>query len=463
MAKIDIPNIVSGYASTTALNNAFNSIETELNNKVLYRNNPNGEPNQMENNLDMNGFNILNLNSLEVGGIDVGAIATQVDADATAAAASALAASNSASAAAISAASAEEDAEFLQDFGWEGSWQTGVLYKVSNIVREAGVAYICLEEHTSGTFSTDLIANKWEVFAEKGAAGTGTGDMLAANNLSDVSDVPTARANLGLGVLATQGDGDKGDITVGSSGTSWTIDNNVVTYAKMQDVSATSRILGRKTALAGDTEECTLSEVLDFVGSPAQGDILYRGASTWTKLGAGTSGQVLKTQGVGANPIWDSVGGITSATAQSASGTFVDFTSIPSGVKRITVMFNGVSTNGSSNLLIQLGDAGGFETTGYASYSCKLGGTSVTSGGVSTSGFIADIDTTSSSLNGSVFISKLSGNIWVANGFLTDISNSLGMPVSGSKTLSDVLTSIRITTSNGAETFDAGTINIMYE
>lgn len=71
--------------------------------------------------------------------------------------------------------------------------------------------------------------------------------------------------------------------------------------------TSTSRVLGRKTASGGAGEECTLSEVLDFVGSAAQGDILYRGASSWTRLGAGTSGQYLKTQGTGANPVWATV------------------------------------------------------------------------------------------------------------------------------------------------------------
>lgn len=80
--------------------------------------------------------------------------------------------------------------------------------------------------------------------------------------------------------------------------------NDAVTYAKMQNVSATSRVLGRKTASAGDPEECTLSEVLDFIGSAAQGDILYRGAAAWARLGAGTSGHYLQTQGAGANPQW---------------------------------------------------------------------------------------------------------------------------------------------------------------
>lgn len=97
-------------------------------------------------------------------------------------------------------------------------------------------------------------------------------------------------------------------------------DDNV-TYAKIQNVSATSRILGRKTSGAGDVEECTLSEILDFVGSAAQGDLLYRGAATWARLGAGTSGQVLTTGGAGANPSWSSSGTRVLLQTQNASAS----------------------------------------------------------------------------------------------------------------------------------------------
>lgn len=96
-----------------------------------------------------------------------------------------------------------------------------------------------------------------------------------------------------------------GDVTGSGTGTfATTISNDAVTYAKMQNVSATNRILGRKTSGVGDVEECTLSEALDFIGSAAQGDILYRGASSWTRLGAGSAGQLLRTSGAGANPQW---------------------------------------------------------------------------------------------------------------------------------------------------------------
>ena len=120
-----------------------------------------------------------------------------------------------------------------------------------------------------------------------------------------------------------------GDVT--TSGTlATTIANDAVTYAKMQNVSATSRVIGRKTAGSGDPEELTFSEVLDFVGSAAQGDILYRGASSWARLAAGTSGYVLTSQGAGANPQWAASsggGGLVLLESHSASNSSsLDFT-----------------------------------------------------------------------------------------------------------------------------------------
>ena len=131
--------------------------------------------------------------------------------------------------------------------------------------------------------------------------------VLSPGTNGQILKTQGAGANPTWVTIGTLSDGDKGDITVSSSGAAFTIDNDAVTYAKMQNVSATSRVLGRKTAGAGDTEELTFSEVLDFVGSAAQGDILYRNASAWVRLGAGTSGYYLQTQGAGANPQWAAV------------------------------------------------------------------------------------------------------------------------------------------------------------
>lgn len=144
-------------------------------------------------------------------------------------------------------------------------------------------------------------------------------------------------------------------------------------------------------------------------------------------------------------------------TAVTASSTSVDFTGIPSWVKRITVMFTGVSTSGSSKLVIRLGDSGGFETTGYASSVARVStATSETSGfGIVESTLAATI------WDGMAIISNLTGNTWTEFGSFANGSNCHSS--GGSKTLSATLDRIRITTVNGTDTFDAGTINIMYE
>lgn len=113
-----------------------------------------------------------------------------------------------------------------------------------------------------------------------------------------IPELPTDTGGTGAGVT----DGDKGDVVVSGSGATWTIDTDAVTYAKMQNMAA-DRVLGRRST-TGDPEELTLTQTLDLVGSAAQGDILYRGASTWTRLGAGTRGRYLQTGGASANPSW---------------------------------------------------------------------------------------------------------------------------------------------------------------
>ena len=74
MAKVTLSDITAGYASTSALNASFNAIEDEFNSKVLYRNNPSGESNQMENDLDMNSNDILNVNNIQVDSVTVNGV-----------------------------------------------------------------------------------------------------------------------------------------------------------------------------------------------------------------------------------------------------------------------------------------------------------------------------------------------------------------------------------------------------
>jgi len=156
---------------------------------------------------------------------------------------------------------------------------------------------------------------------------------------------------------------------------------------------------------------------------------------------------------------------ITSGTAQnSTSGTSIDFTGIPSWVKRITVMFNGVSTNGTSAFLFQLG-AGTVQTTGYQSNGIILQGSSTPSGASSTAGFVSSNSVAAAdSYHGACYLNLLGSNFWTGNGSLVRFSGTYQTFVfAGGVTLSGTLDRVRITTVGGTDTFDAGSINILYE
>jgi hypothetical protein len=145
----------------------------------------------------------------------------------------------------------------------------------------------------------------------------------------------------------------------------------------------------------------------------------------------------------------------------STSGTAVDFTGIPSWVKRITVMFNNVSTSGASAIQMQLGDVTSIETTGYLGATGYAGSAPVALR--STTGLLVSAVDAGTVTIGMAIITLVSGTSWVHQAVTgrstTDYVNMAG----GSKTLTGTLTRVRITTVNGTDTFDAGSINIMYE
>lgn len=157
---------------------------------------------------------------------------------------------------------------------------------------------------------------------------------------------------------------------------------------------------------------------------------------------------------------------VSGTAVASTSGTSIDFTGIPSWVKRITVMYNGVSTNGTSNYQIQIG-SGSFTTSGYSSGCAYMGGTgATTTGNFITSGFfIVLAPAASSAHSGIVTIANVSGNNWVysSNLYYGNSSIYLITGAGNSPTLSGLLDRVRITTVNGTDTFDAGSINILYE
>jgi hypothetical protein len=218
------------------------------------------------------------------------------------------------------------------------------------------------------------------------------------------------------------------------------------------------------TSLSGLTTPLTVGQ--GGTGSAnltANSVIIGNGTSAVSGVAPGTSGNLLTSNG----SAWTSATptpSITIGTPQTASGTSIDFTGIPAGVKRITVMFRGVSTTGSSPYLVQIGDSGGIETTGYESGSIGTDNASGSTGGGSSAGFIISRVGASDTVSGHMVITLLDASAfaWVSSE-VTKNQPGITTAGAGDKALSATLDRIRITTVNGTDSFDAGTINILYE
>ena len=177
----------------------------------------------------------------------------------------------------------------------------------------------------------------------------------------------------------------------------------------------------------------------------------------------GTADQAMVTDGTGALSFASRSRLVRTTAVATTSGTSIDFTGIPNWVRRITVVFTSVSTTGTSPVQIQLGDSGGFETTGYTGTAVAIVSTnslniaSYTSGAV----LIGILDTTVRS--GSMVITNINGTQWQFSSInANDDVGYLGW-TSAIKTLSATLDRVRLTTINGTDTFDAGLVNIIYE
>jgi len=155
------------------------------------------------------------------------------------------------------------------------------------------------------------------------------------------------------------------------------------------------------------------------------------------------------------------VGLILGTTVATTSGTAIDFTSIPSSVKRISMAFNQVSCNGTAPRLIQIGTSDGLVTSGYISSGGYTG--SGTGGTTSTAGFLMGAGGAASDKTvGIVTIQTIGSNTWCMSSVSGDGANAYVKMGGGSITLSGVLDRVRLSTTSGA-TFDHGSVNIALE
>ena len=159
---------------------------------------------------------------------------------------------------------------------------------------------------------------------------------------------------------------------------------------------------------------------------------------------------------------WSSTQKIVQSTAVTlTTQTAVDFTSIPSWVKRIVVMFDGASLSGTSDILVRLGTSGGIVSTGYVSGCTATTGTSGATS-TSTTGFVIRMVASASACYGAMTIALISTNKFVS-AISARQDSAANMMGGGSVSLSGTLDRVRITTVNGTDTFDAGSVNILYE
>jgi hypothetical protein len=336
--------------------------------------------------------------------------------------------------------------------------------------------------------------NEWE---------TGTATYSSANTLTRTTIASSSNANAAVNFSAGTKDvsitflasksvqSDPSGQTVNSSGsytrtsftatggqTSFTVSytvnyvevyvNGVLLNSADYTASTGTAIVLAVAATAGDIVEViafnigTLTGSPTISGTPTSGQLAaWTGATTVQGIAAPTTaGNVIFTAD---GSVWSSTAKIVRGTAvASTSGTSIDFTSIPSWVKRITIMLQGVSTNGASIIELRIG-SGSITATGYSGSYVYTVLSTATGGSTSTTGFQVPGVSAGNIRSGVYTLINLSGNLWVASGCgaFSEVAGS--WQGGGNLTLGGTLDRVRLTTVNGTDTFDAGSVNILYE
>lgn len=205
----------------------------------------------------------------------------------------------------------------------------------------------------------------------------------------------------------------------------------------------------------------TWREVITVNQGGTDGDIIHRASGAWTRLAIGSAGRVLAVND-GATAAAYRDGMVWSTPVATTSGSAIDFTGIPSWASFIVIAFSEVSISGTDSIAIQIGDSGGIENSGYVASRATLDNGASVSVGSSTASFPVASNTASNAFSGVAILARISS---ASNGWsfsCTGKYNTTGVSVSGGiKNTSAALDRIRLTVS-GANTFDAGSVNVGY-
>jgi hypothetical protein len=330
------------------------------------------------------------------------------------------------------------------------TWQSatpaagGITYTTTKTSNYTAVANDgVLTNTTAGAFTVTLPAspsNGAQVIVADAAGTWGTNNLTVGRNGSNIADVAQD--------LVCDISGASVQFVYNSSGTaSWEVFAQIGGNGGTAVTLTGTQTLTNKTLTAPTIASANLTTALTLAGA------------------AGTNGQVLTSAGSGL-PSWTTIAaGYTLGTpVATTSGTEFTFTGIPAGTKQIVMTFSGVSSSGGNKKLIQLGDAGGIETSGYDASNChSIINAVVANEGVSTQGFGIASTLAAQELSGAVILTleNATSYTWTVEGILADPPNSLFL-MAGKKSLSQELTQVRLTSQSGAQTFDLGEVNIAY-
>lgn len=292
---------------------------------------------------------------------------------------------------------------------------------------------------------------------------TGTGPVMRVQDSADPDSTPFIIDSDGQVGVGTATPAAPLDVTGAARLGSLTLTSAPLPIASGGTAATTASAARTSLGVAINTD------VIGYVAPGASGNVLLSDGTNWTSsprsvpaIVTADAGKALINNGTVSS--WDS-SVIRGTSVASTSGTTVDFTGIPSWVRRITMILRNVSTDGGSPLVIRIG-SGSFLTTGYASGANSLAASSTTGDSIS-SGFALEAATASltaaSVREGIATLTNVTGNVWVMASTLGYSAGSLFSAVGGgSISLSGALDRVRLTTP-AANTFDGGTVNIFWE